>query len=85
MDDVADDLLRTLTKVIWSFGRSLTLSQEFFDADFGNHQTCVAVYTAHMNRSRATKTEVEQLMKKIEEMGKTISALTVRIAKLEKS
>ena len=85
MDDVGSDPLHTLTKVIWSFGRSLTLSQSFFDADFGNHQTCVAVYTAHMNRSRATKTEVEQLMKKVEEMGKTISSLTGRIAKMEKN
>lgn len=85
IDDVAVDPLRTLSKVIWSFGRSLTLSQTFFDADFGNHQTCVAVYTAHMNRSRATKTEVEQLMKKIEEMAKTISSLTGRITKMEKS
>ena len=85
IDDVAVDPLRTLTKVIWSFGRSLTLSQAFFDADFGNHQTCVAVYTAHMNRSRATKTEVELLLKKIEEMSKTISSLTGRITKMEKN
>ena len=85
IDDVADDPLVTLSKVIWSFGRSLTLSQTFFDADFGNHQTCVAVYTGHMNRSRATKSEVEQLMRKIEEMSKTISSLTGRITKMEKN
>ncbi len=85
IDESTANPFETLTQVIWAFGRSLTLSQTFFDADFGNHQTCVAVYTAHMNRSRATKTEVEALQKRIEDLNKVISSLTGRIAKLEKN
>jgi hypothetical protein len=38
-----------------------------------------------MNRSRATKTEVEALQKRIEDLNKVISSLTGRIAKLEKN
>jgi hypothetical protein len=84
IDEVAMDPLGTLAQVIWAFGRSLTLSKTFFNADFGNHQTCVAVYTAHMNRSRATKTELELLTKKFDELTKTLSSIAGRVAKLEK-
>ena len=73
-----------LARVIWVFGRSLTVSQEFVTARFRDHPASVAVYTDHMNRSRATKTELEVTVKKLKEQAGVLSSMNGRIVALEK-
>ena len=44
------DPLETLVRLIWVFGRSLTVSQKFLEMRFHDHPVSVAVYTDHMNK-----------------------------------
>ena len=75
-----------LARVIWVFGRSLTVSQEFVTARFRDHPASVlaVLYTDHMNRSRATKTELEVTVKKLKEQAGVLSSMNGRIVALEK-
>lgn len=61
---------------------------EYIRIGFTNHRVCQAVYTTHMNRSRATKNEVEKvqstLESQIQKLQKELTAATKKISALEK-
>ena len=73
--DLDSEKCSQLVQVIWVFGPSLTVAQ------FRNHPALVAVYTDHMNRSRARKTELEVTVKKLEQAG-ILSSMSARIIAL---
>ena len=73
-----------LAWVIWVFGRSLMVSQDFVTARFRDHPASVAVYTNHMNSSCATKTELEITVKKLKKQAGVLSSMNGRIVALEK-
>ena len=78
------DPLETLGRVIWVFGRSLTVSQQFLEMRFRDHPVSVAVYTDHMNKSRATRMELKVVEGKLGDLEKQFSSMGGRVKKLEK-
>ena len=78
------DPLETLGRLIWVFGRSLTVSQKFLAMHFRDHPVAVAVYTDHMNKSRATRMELRVVEGKLGDLEKQLSSMGGRVKKLEK-
>ena len=76
--------MRTSSSGHLGIGRSLMVSQDFVTARFRDHPASVAVYTDHMNRSRATKTELEIMVKKLKEQAGVLSSMNGRIVAIEK-
>ena len=79
------DPLETLGRLIWVFGRSsLTVSQKFLAMRFCDHAVSVAVYTDHMNKSRATRMELRVVEGKLGDLEKQLSSMGGQVKKLEK-
>ena len=86
-DDLGDPVLFT-SIAIWHLGSSLMCFQSFVDAKFRDHAVCQAVYTLHMNKSRATKAEFtalkESMEAQIKNLQKKLFAATKKISALKK-
>ena len=87
-DSCQDDPVTGTALAIWHFGGALMRFDEYIRIGFTNHQVCQAVYTTHMNRSRATKNEVEKMQtsleSQIQKLQKELTAATKKISALEK-
>ena len=83
-----DDPVTCTTLTIGRFSAALMRFDEYIQAGFKNHQVCQAVYTVHMNSSRATKNEVKKMQEKLEaqihKLQKELTVATKKILTLEK-
>ena len=62
----------------------LNVSQQFLEMRFRDHPVSVAVYTDHMNKSRATRMELKVVEGKLGDLEKQFSSMGGRVKKLEK-